>query len=80
MVRLDEGGGGGEGARTGGGVKHKRAELCLKAFISILFLQQSATILSLPRAETAQEENVRALNLVLLHCTSNSRHGGKGVK
>ncbi len=54
------------GARTGGGVKHKRAELCLKAFISILFLQQPVAILSLPRAKTTQEENVKALNLVLL--------------
>lgn len=69
------------GARTGGGgVKHKKTELCLKAIISILVLQQSATILSLPRAETTQKENVKALNLVLLLCTSNSRRGGKGVK
>lgn len=68
------------GARTGGGVKHKRAELCLKAFISILFLQQPVTVLSLPHAKTAQEENAKAPNLVLLRCTLNSRRGGKGVK
>ncbi len=44
-------------ARTGGGVKHKRAELCLRAFISILFLQQCVTVPSLPRVETTQEQN-----------------------
>lgn len=36
------------GARTGGGIKHKRAELC---FISILFLEQSVTILFLLHAK-----------------------------
>lgn len=39
------------GARTGGEIKHKRAELCLKAFISILFLEQSVTILTLLHAK-----------------------------
>lgn len=53
MVRLDG------GAGTGVGVKHRRAVLCLKAFISILLLQQSVAILPPPRAETTQEENVR---------------------
>lgn len=66
------------GVRTGGGVKHKRAELCLKAFIPILFLPQSVTVLSLPRAKTTQDENVKALNVSLLPCTFNTRHGGKG--
>ena len=57
-----------------------RGQLCLKAFISILFLPTSVTVLSLPRAKNTTGENVRALNLDLLHCTSNTRHGGEGVK
>lgn len=68
------------GARTGGGIKHKRAELCLKGLISILFLQQCVTVLSLPRAETTQEENVKALHSVLPPCTSHPRRGGKGAE
>lgn len=45
------------GARTRGAVKHKKAELCLKAFISILSLQQSVPVYSTPCVQNTQEDN-----------------------
>ena len=45
------------GARTGGAVKHKKAELCLKAFISILSLQQSVPVYSTPCVKNTHEDN-----------------------
>lgn len=40
----------------------------------------SVTVHSLPRVKSTQEENIKELNLVLLCCTSNTRHEEKGVK
>lgn len=42
-------------------------------------LPLSVTVHSLPCVKSTQE-NVKDLNLVLLCCTSNTRHGEKGVK
>lgn len=40
----------------------------------------SVTVHSLPCVKSTQEEKVKDLNLVLLCCTSNTRHGEKSVK